>query len=475
MSDVDLIITGGRIVGEAGVYEASIAVKDGRIAAIGAVDDLPGAARTIDVGGQHVFPGIIDPHIHLQTFSNPFDINIKTETKTAAVGGVTTIVPTLLNRENPKRDFFEYVPWCREAVDKYASVDVGFSAVIGSDEHIAYLPRMARELGISSWKFYMAYTQDEASVFGIQAMTDKQVLEGLRVIKGIGYPAMMMVHAENMSIIHDLKQKYIAEGRNDLKAWTDARPDIAEEEATRRAIWYAKETGSRLYIVHMTIGRGVEWVREAQAQGVDVIAETCPHYLVLTKFDNDKVGNLGKVNPPLRDEWNQERLWEGLRSGAISCLGSDHSTILPKAQKLGSSIWDAIPGYPGTGMLLPLMLSEGYHKGRLSLEQIAGILATRNAKVWGLYPRKGHIAVGADADFAIVDLEQTRTVTPEYMQSFADWGLYDGWELKGWPTRTIVRGTVVMEDGKVLADEGYGEYVARPPLPARPDWAIPSI
>jgi dihydropyrimidinase len=475
MSEMDLIIRGGRIVDEAGVYEASIAVKDGRIAAIGDVDDLPGATRTIDVQGQHVFPGIIDPHIHLQTFANPFDINIKTETKTAAVGGVTTIVPTLLNRENPKRDFFEYVPWCREAVDRYASIDVGFSAVIGSDEHIAYLPRMARELGISSWKFYMAYTQDEASVFGIQAMTDKQVLEGLRVIKGIGYPAMMMVHAENMSIIHDLKQKYIAEGRNDLKAWTDARPDIAEEEATRRAIWYAKETGSRLYIVHMTIGRGVEWVREAQAQGVDVIAETCPHYLVLTKFDHEKVGSLGKVNPPLRDEWNQERLWEGLRNGSISCLGSDHSTILEKEKKLGTSIWDAIPGYPGVGMLLPLMLSEGYHKGRLSLEQISGILATKNARVWGLFPRKGHIAVGADADFAIVDLEQTRTVTPEYMQSFADWGLYDGWELKGWPTRTIVRGTVVMEDGTLTGEEGYGEYISRPPLPARPDWAIPSI
>ena len=132
MSDVDLVITGGRIVDEAGVYEASIAVKDGRIAAIGALDDLPSAARTIDVQGQHVFPGIIDPHIHLQTFANPFDINIKTETKTAAVGGVTTIVPTLLNRENPQRDFFEYVPWCRDAVDKYASVDVGFSAVIGT-------------------------------------------------------------------------------------------------------------------------------------------------------------------------------------------------------------------------------------------------------------------------------------------------------------------------------------------------------
>ena len=215
---------------------------------------------------------------------------------------------------------------------------------------------MARELGISSFKFYMAYTQDEASVFGINAMNDKQIIDGLRNIKAIGYPAMMMVHAENMSIIHGLKAKYIAEGRNDLKAWTDARPDIAEEEATRRAIWYARETGSRLYIVHMTIGRGVEWVRQAQAEGVDVIAETCPHYLVLTKFDQERVGHLGKVNPPLRDEWNQERLWEGIRDGTVSCVGSDHSTIVQKADKLQKDIWTAVPGFPGAGMLLPIML-----------------------------------------------------------------------------------------------------------------------
>jgi dihydropyrimidinase len=468
MSQADLVIKGGRVVSEHGVNEQSIAVKDGKIVAVGDQDSMPSTARTIDVGGQHVFPGIIDPHIHLQTFANKFDINIKTESKSAAVGGVTTIVPTLLNREDNQVSFLDHFPWCKEAVDKYATIDVAFSAVLGSTAQIREIPRMATELGITSYKFYMAYTQDEASVFGISAMDDGQVLEGLRIIKEVGYPAMMMVHAENMTIIHKLKGEYIAAGRNDLKAWTDARPDIAEEEATRRAIWYAKETGSRLYIVHMTIGRGVQWVREAQAQGVDVIAETCPHYLVLTKYDHDKVGHLGKVNPPLRDKESQDALWEGIRNGAVSCVGSDHSTITPLADKLQKDIWTAVPGFPGSGMLLPIMLSEGYHKGRVSLEKLAWVLSTNNARVWGLYPEKGTIQVGSDADFAVVDLDRKMVVTPEYMQSFADWGLYDGWELTGWPTMTIVRGETVMEDGKIVGREGYGRYIPRYPRP-RPE------
>jgi dihydropyrimidinase len=267
-----------------------------------------------------------------------------------------------------------------------------------------------------------------------------------------------------MSIIHNLKARYIEAGRDDLKAWTDARPDLAEEEATRRAIWYTKQTGSRLYIVHMTIGRGVEWVRQARADGVDVIAETCPHYLVLTKYDHDKVGSLGKVNPPLRDELSQDLLWEGLRDGSVTCLGSDHSTVVPRTKKVGASIWEAIPGFPGMGMLLPIMLSEGYHKGRISLEQLARVLCENNATTYGIYPRKGAIQVGADADFALVDLEQERVVTAEYMQSAADWGLYDGWNVKGWPTHTIVRGEVVMQHGEIVGSPAHGRYIARPPV-----------
>jgi dihydroorotase-like cyclic amidohydrolase len=276
-------------------------------------------------------------------------------------------------------------------------------------------------------------------------------------------PAMAMVHAENMSIIHNLKAKYIAEQRRDLRAWTDARPDIAEEEATRRAIWYAKETGSRLYIVHMTIGRGVGWVRQARADGVKVIAETCPHYLVLTKDDDDKVGRLAKVNPPLRDAESAELLWAGLRSGDVTCLGSDHSTVVAKPDKVKETIWDAVPGFPGMGMLLPIMLSEGYHKGRISLEQLTAVLTRNNAQTYGLYPRKGVISVGSDADFALADLDEERVVTPEYMQSAADWGLYDGWKVKGWPVMTIVRGHVVMDRGEIVAEPGHGSYIPRYP------------
>jgi dihydropyrimidinase len=463
MSTLDLLIRGGQVVGPDGIVGADVGVRDGRIVAIAGHGTLADADRVLEADGLHVLPGIIDPHVHLQTFEDPFDVNVRTETRNAAIGGVTTMIPMLLNREDASVSFLDYFPWARRAIEESSIIDAGFSAVVGTDKQIEELPRMASECGICTYKFYMAYTQDEASVFGILAVDDAQFLEGLRQVARIGAPARAMVHAENMSIIHNLKGKYIEAGRDDLKAWTDARPDIAEEEATRRAIWYTKETGSRLYIVHMTIGRGVQWVKEAQAQGVDVIAETCPHYLVLTKHDNDKVGRLAKVNPPLRDAESQDLLWQGLRDGTVTCLGSDHSTVVPKPGKVKTSIWDAVPGFPGMGMLLPILLSEGYHKGRISLEQLTAVLTRNNAQVYGIYPRKGAIRIGSDADFALVDLEQEREVTADYMQSAADWDLYEGWTLKGWPTTTIVRGEIVMQDGEIVGDPAHGQYVPRYP------------
>jgi dihydropyrimidinase len=459
----DLIIHGGRVVFPEGTIPADIAVAGGVITAVAEAGSLAGGARRIDATGLHVFPGIIDPHVHLQTFADPFDVNVLTETRNAAIGGVTTMIPMLLNREDASLSFLEYFPWARQAIEEKSVIDSAFSAVVGTTKQIDELPQFANECGVCTYKFYMAYTQDEATVFGILAVDDAQFLHGLEVVRDIGWPARAMVHAENMSIIHPLKAQYIAEGRRDLRAWTDARPDVAEEEATRRAIWYTRETRSRLYIVHMTIGRGVEWVRQARADGVDVIAETCPHYLVLTKDDDDKVGRLAKVNPPLRDAESAELLWGGLNSGDVTCLGSDHSTIVPKPDKMKDSIWDAVPGFPGMGMLLPIMLSEGYHKGRITLEQLSAVLTRNNAQTYGLYPRKGAIRVGSDADFALVDVDEEREVTAEYMQSAADWGLYDGWKVKGWPVMTIVRGETVMERGRITADPGHGHYVPRYP------------
>jgi D-hydantoinase len=461
MPSVDLVLSGGRIVRHDGIQEASVAVQDGKITAIGDQATMPAATRTIDIGGQHLFPGIVDVHVHFQTFANPFDVNVQIESKSAAVGGCTTIVPMLLNSEDATLSFFDYVPWAREVVETRSTIDQAFSLVVGTDEHIAALPRMASEFGICSYKFYMAYTEDEAKWFGIRAISDGQLLDGMRIVRDIGYPAMLMVHAENMSIIHYLKRRYQAEGRNDLRAWTDARPEIAEEEATRRALFYASETGTRLYIVHMTTARGVEWVREAQSAGTDVIAETCPHFLV---FDPDHpAGALAKTNPPMRERSSIDALWAGIANGTITCVGSDHSTVYPRQTKLSTDIWANIPGYPGMATLLPVLLSEGYHKGRLTLERIAAVLAYNNAVVYGLYPQKGAIQVGADADFAVVDLEQTRIVDADYLQSAADWSPYEGMALKGWPTMTILRGVPVMENGEILVPEGFGSYLPRFP------------
>ena len=465
MSRVDLVLSGGRIVRHDGIRDGSVAVQDGKIVAIGDQSAMPDARRLIDLDGQHLFPGIVDVHVHFQTFANPFDVNVQVESKSAAIGGCTTIVPMLLNSEDATVSFFEYVPWAREVVNSRSTIDQAFSLVVGTDDHIAALPRMAAEFGICSYKFYMAYTEDEAKWFGIRAISDGQLLEGMQIVRDIGYPAMLMVHCENMSIIHYLKRRYQAEGRNDLRAWTDARPEIAENEATRRALFYAAETGTRLYIVHMTTAGGVELVREAQAAGTNVIAETCPHFLV---FDPDHpAGALAKTNPPMRDRRSIDALWAGLADGTITCVGSDHSTVYPREQKLSTDIWANIPGYPGMATLLPVMLSEGYHKGRLSLERIAAVLAYNNAVVYGLYPDKGAIQVGADADFAVVDLDQSRVVEASYLQSAADWSPYEGIELKGWPTMTIVRGVPVMQEGEIVVAEGFGRYVPRFPGVAR--------
>ena len=209
----DLVIRGGKVVFPHGVHQVDIAATGGVIAAIGAPGTLGDASETIDADGLHVFPGIIDPHVHLQTFQNPFDVNVQTETRNAAIGGVTTMIPTLLNREDASVSFLDYFPWAKESVEKHSLIDSAFSAVIGTTKQIEELPRFANECGVLTYKFYMAYTQDEASVFGILAVDDAQFLHGLEQVRKIGAPARAMVHAENMSIIHNLKAKYIAEGR----------------------------------------------------------------------------------------------------------------------------------------------------------------------------------------------------------------------------------------------------------------------
>ncbi len=467
MARVNTLVKGGRVVRRDGTRVEDIAVKDGKIVAVGDPEAMPDAEEVIDAKGLHVIPGVIDPHIHLQTFKDPFEINVLTESRSFAAGGVTTAIPML---QKGDVSFREYAPWAIDVVKKNSMVDMAFSAVIGTEEQIADIPFMVREYGICSFKLFMAYTEDEAKVFGIIAVDDGLLYEGFKKVRDMiaeGYPCLAMVHAENMEIIHREKKRLIAEGRNDLKAWTDARPEFCEEECLRRAFFFIEELGSRLYVVHLTVAKGVDLVREMHRRGVDIIAETCPHYLTYTKHDHDKIGFLGKVNPPLRDTVDQEKLWEALQDGTINNIGADHSTVVPRKDKVGDGIWSAIPGFPMTGCSLPVMLHVAVHTGRLSFERLVELTSYNVARTYGLLPQKGDIAPGFDADIVLVDLEKVRHVTPEVWHSDADWSLYDGWDIKGWPVRTIVRGVTVALDGEITGTQEHGRYIPRN-IPKKP-------
>ena len=223
----------------------------------------------------------------------------------------------------------------------------------------------------------------------------------------------------------------------------------------RKCIFLASITGCPLYVVHMTIREGVNLVSRAMADGVNIVAETCPQYLVLNTNNIDKV--LSKINPPIREAEDNDKLWKGIRLGIISVVGTDHAAV-PREVK--TNLWDAIVGIPGEETWLPVMLSEGVNKGRVSLEKLVEVCCYNPARVFGLAPRKGAITVGADADIALIDLEKEAIVPENPPYSGSDFSPWAGWRLKGWPVLTMLRGKVIAEEGRVIGESGYGRYIS---------------
>jgi dihydropyrimidinase len=303
----------------------------------------------------------------------------------------------------------------------------------------------------------MAYKGAEGKALGITNDVDDAFLydsfSQLAKIPG----GTITVHCENMEILNMLSKPLKEQGREDLAAWSEARPDFTEAESIRRILYLAEITACPAYIVHVSSKAGLkEILCHKERGGSPIYAETCIHYLTHTK--NSSAGILAKVNPPLREQEDIDFLWKSIADGDIDTVGTDHC-LLRKSQK--KDLWSAVPGFPGVTMLLPVLLSEGVNKGRITLEKVAEVASYNTAKIFGLYPTKGTIAVGSDADFAVVDLDLEKTVTTELLQSAADFSIYEGWTVKGWPVMTILRGEVIMEDGKVMDKKGYGKYLKR--------------
>lgn len=457
----DLVIRGGRVVTSARTVSADIAVQDGKILAVSNGSEIPAAKRTIDARGKYVLPGIIDPHAHLG-YMDTLEA-VETETRAAACGGVTCLGVYILALNGGILKQFDRL---KDTFEAKSSVDAFWHLMVIDAITMEEIEKCPSAIGLTSFKFNMGYKGPHADLLGISATDDGAVYRGFRSIQKLGPPALAACHAENIDIHLMLRDELLAQGRNDYRVWNDSRPPFVEAECMRRAIYLAKSVGCPLYIPHITIAEGVDIIAEAAAAGVQVVGETCPQYLTHSNEAPPKVvlehPACANVNPPLRDKASNERLWEGLAQGIIKCVGSDlaPTTLAMK----GNNIWEAPMGLGNNSeLLLPVLLSEGVNKGRLSVEKVVEICCENPARTFGVYPRKGSLEVGADADLVIVDLEKKQTVETGKLRTMCDWSIYDGWQLTGWPVHTILRGQVIVEDGEPAARVAQqGRYIPRP-------------
>lgn len=451
---VDIVIKNCKVVTTEGTFPAGVAISGERIVSIASDDSLPEATKTIDAGGNFVIPGLIDPHTHLlYPHTDDWAGNLRSETQAAAAGGVTTVIHLLL--EMGAGSIIEATKKVVEAYEADGYVDLALNAAIFTIAQIKEM-REALEHGHSSFKFLVPYKGREA-LGDLPGIDDGIIYMGMEQIGKLakeGYKTFARVHTEGIEVFFAIEDRAREEGY-EPKTYVEVRPNFIELEALQRCIIYAKATECPLFVIHQTIKEGPEAVAKAKAEGLDVVDETCPQYLVLNTENTDKF--LSKVNPPIRRKEDNEALWKGIQDGIITFIGTDHAPV-NKAEK-GKDFWRAVVGMAGLETWLPIMLSEGVNKGRITLEKLVELCCYNPAEKYGLAPKKGTIAIGSDADLVIIDLNKKAKVKAKNLYTRADYSCYEGWEFKGWPTLTMVRGAIVMEDGKVVGKAGYGRFI----------------
>jgi dihydropyrimidinase len=451
----DLMIRDGLAVDPTGERPIDIGVTDGKIAALLAPGGQPEAAETIDAAGLSVFPGLIDAHVHFG-FGEPVT-EYSTETVYAAQGGFTTVLGYFLNNE-PYGGVFE-----RELAlaAPRAHVDFGFHFSTASEQHIRELDEYVARYGVTSFKYFMNFRGEEGRYLGLDGTDDGYLYALLEKAASLG-DVTIVLHTENIELVNRFRREAQAAGKNTLRDWCLSKPAFTEAENVIRAMYFAEHLGAKIYIPHLSTRLALDEVRRWRSRYGNIFVETCPHYLTHT-LESD-IGSMGKANPPFRTQDDVDAMWEGLADGAIDIVASDH--VPRKRATKEKPIWQASQGFPGTATILPVLLDHGFHRGRLSLGRIAELISAAPAKIFGL-PQKGRIAVGADADFTLVDPSYRRTVKAAELGSYSDYSLYDGWSLQGWPVATIVRGVTVMRDGVIVGAPGHGRYVPRVPDPRR--------
>ncbi len=452
------LIKNGTIVTASDTYKAELLIEDGKISQIGLNLSIQGA-EVIDAEGCYVFPGGIDPHTHLDM---PFGGTVtkddfQTGTIAAAFGGTTTVIDFCLTNKGVPLDQ-SIQTWHNKARDK-AVIDYGFHLMIGeiNSEVLKQLENVVNEDGITSFKVFMAYKN-------VLQADDETLFQTLIAAKELG--ALVMVHGENGDVIDYLTKKALADGNTDPIYHALTRPPEVEGEATGRAATLTGLAGSQLYVVHVSCSEAVQKITEARNKGFDVWGETCPQYLVLDQTALEKPNFEGAKyvwSPPLREKWNQEVLWNALRTGQLQTLGSDQCSFDFKGQKeLGRGDFTKIPnGGPTIEDRISILFSEGVKKGRISINQFVEITSTRIAKLFGLFPKKGTIAVGSDADIVLFDPNIKRKLSAETHHMAVDYNAFEGMEVTGEPVSVLVRGEFVVRNKKFVGSPGSGRYIKR--------------
>jgi len=343
-----------------------------------------------------------------------------------------------------------------EAATGNARVNYAFHFALMNEAHAEELPTYISKYGVTSFKFFMSFRGEEGAYLGVQGVDDGLLY---RIMSILGkYPGSLLCpHAENIEIVWHLRSSLAGSGRDDLAAWEETRPPLVEAEAIQRVLFLSRVTNCRVYIVHLSSAEGLAVASRERANGLSMYLETCPHYLVLDK--DSELGPVAKVNPPVRSREDCRVLWRALLDGTIDVLASDH-VVRPRTAKQGG-IWKASPGFPGVATSLPILLSEGVNARGLSIERVVDLMSTTPARVFGMYPRKGAIVPGADADLTVVDLAHEEQVEGARLGPATGYSPYDGLRLKGWPVMTIIGGNIVMRDRQLAGEDSVGQYVRR--------------
>ena len=457
----DTVIVGSHVVLPTGIIDKNIVLDEGKI--IGLTNDTPSSDRKINADGLVAIPGVIDTHVHYGVYS-PIEHAAVSESHAAAIGGITTMMRMLRRGDSYKNSLSPQL----NASSKSHYVDYAIHASIFNSQQVDEM-KYCVENGVTSFKLYMNLGGEVGHVYmdmepGGNLLQEERVEVTSEIVENVvknaaslGCP--VLVHAEDYEECGCGIKKAKEKNQDGLDAWSESRPTKSETKSIQTIAKFARDSNCTIYFAHIGSQNALKQISEERKNGTKIFVETCPHYLTLSHQNQE--GYLAKVMPPIRSESDVLSVWNAINQNHVNTIGTDHVANQLKLKLDGNTVWDALAGFPGIGTLLPLMLSEGVNKNKITISQLVNLTSMNAAKIFGMYPTKGSLELNSDADITLIDLKKEQKVTSDLFGGFSDYIVYDGWKLKGWPVKTIVRGQTIAEDFQVIGKTGYGKLVPR--------------